>query len=998
MTRQFSLLILIISAFSVFGQDTQPVVPDSLLIEDPMQNPRIQGLQKRKSLAANSIVRNVPFTNIGPTIMGGRVTDIEVNPKDATKFYVAFASGGLWYTDNNGMSFKPIFDDQDAITIGDFAVDWNAGSIWVGTGEVNSSRSSYAGTGVYRSDDMGKTWIYCGLPESQHIGRIVVNPRNPQMVYVAVLGHLYSANEERGVYKTIDGGKTWKRVLFIDENTGAVDLVMDPNVPDFIYATTWHRERRAYNFVEAGSGSGIYKSVDAGETWQLLSTPSSGFPTGPDVGRIGIAVATAHNNIVYAVVDNQAKRETDPSKRNRDYDGTPFHMDSLKVMTRAQFASLDSILLVKFLKENKFPEEYSASDIKRKVADSTFSPTVLYDYLEDGGYVFDRPIKGCEVYRSDDGGTTWYKTHDGDLDGAYFTYGYYFGTLRVSPKNDNKIILSAFNALLSEDGGKTFKNIDGPNVHLDHHIAWFDPANDKHIIVGNDGGLNITYDNGAHWFTANSPAVGQFYSVTVDNATPYNVYGGLQDNGVWTGPSDFSYSEDWLVGGRYPYTALYGGDGMQVQVDTRDNNTVYTGYQFGYYARLNKTTGQQELEIRPKQSFGEAPLRFNWQTPILISKHNQDFLYYGANRLYRSMDKGATLKPMTGDLSNGKKNGDVPFGTITTIAESPMRFGLLYCGTDDGNIWVSKDAGYTWNKINVFIKKEMPPTKSKTPPPVFNAIPEGMWVSRVEAGHFKEGTVYVSLNGYRWDNFTPYLFVSNDYGSTWTQIGTDLPSEPINVVREDPSDGNILYVGTDNGLYISMNGGKTFMTFGGSLPRVAVHDIAIQERDKDIVIATHGRSLYRADLEEVQQLPQLLNREVYAFKPAEIQYNKDAGNQYTSFDKPVDVSQTFTYFAKNAGQVTISIATPDGSIVREFTDETEAGLNYVTYDLSFDPVFKAAYEEYLNALPVKGYREVISIKPADNGKYYLRPGKYIIRFTTDKLVPAQESFEIVDKE
>lgn len=984
--------------YQAFAQQA-PIPPvDTLAPADPMENPRVQGIQKRKSLQANSIINNVALTNIGPTIMSGRVVDIDVNPKDATKFFVAYASGGLWYTDNNGQSFRPVFDHEDVMTIGDFAVDWSNNIIWVGTGEVNSSRSSYAGIGVYKSEDFGKTWIYCGLPESQHIGRIVINPRDPKMVYVAVLGHLYSANPERGVYKTIDGGLTWKQTLYIDDNTGAVDLLMDPNVPDFLYVTTWQRTRRAHNFTEAGPGSAIYKSVTAGETWELLSKPGSGFPTGPDVGRIGITVAPSHNNIVYAVVDNQGYREMDPSKRDREYDGTSFQMDSLKHMTKEKFAALDSIMLVKFLQDKEFPKEYTAGNLKAKVASGDFAATVLYDYLEDGGYVFNRPIKGCEVYRSDDGGTSWYKTHDGDLDGAFFTYGYYFGNIRVSAKNDNKILVSGFNALLSEDGGKTFKNIDGPNVHPDHHAAWFDPANDKHIIVGNDGGVNITYDNGANWFLANTPAVGQFYSVTVDNAEPYNVYGGLQDNGVWTGPSDFVQSNDWLANGKNPYTALYGGDGMQVQVDTRNNNTVYTGYQFGYYARVDKTTGREELSIRPKQSFGEAPLRFNWQTPILLSKHNQDILYYGANKLYRSMDKGNNLQALSGDLTNGKKEGDVPFGTITTIAESPKRFGLLYCGTDDGNIWVSKDAGFSWNKINVFIKKELPPVKSKTPPPVFNAIPEGMWVSRVEASHFNEGTVYASLNGYRWDNFTPYLFVSTDFGATWDQIGNDLPSEPINVVREDPKNKNILYVGTDNGLYVSINGGRTFMAWSGSLPRVAVHDIAIQERDNDIIVATHGRSLFKADLEQIQALPDIQTKEIYAFEVEDMPYDKNAGKRYTNFDPAQETSYQLAYYVQTAGQTTISIATPNGAIVREWTDESEAGLNYVSYDLTLEPAARSAYEDYLNGLPAKGVREVVVLKEADNGKLYLRPGKYIVRFTSEKLVPAQQSFEITDNE
>lgn len=994
--RKIALLFTsIILAAMAYSQGVLEPADTTTIVSEPI-NERVQGIQKRKQLESSSLVKNVNFTNIGPTIMSGRVTDLDVNPKDPTKFYVAYASGGLWYTDNNGQSFRPIFDNEDVITIGDIAVDWTNNIIWVGTGEVNSSRSSYAGIGVYKSEDMGKTWIYCGLPESQHIGRIVVNPRNPENVFVAVLGHLYSANEERGVYKTIDGGKTWKKTLYIDENTGAIDLIMDPNVPDFLYATTWNRQRRAWNFVEGGLGSAIYKSVDQGETWQLLSTAASGFPTGSGVGRIGITVAPLHNNIVYAVVDNQAAKEQNPAERNRDNDTSDFNLDSLKIITAANFALLDDAALAKFLTDNKFPTEHTAASIKAKVASAEYAPSVLTDYLNDGGYVFNLPIKGCEVYRSDDGGTSWYKTHEGYLDGAFFTYGYYFATIKVSAKNDNKILVAAFNALLSEDGGKTFKNIDGDNVHPDHHAAYINPANDKHIIVGNDGGVNITYDNGANWFLANNPALGQFYSVAVDNATPYNVYGGLQDNGVWFGPSDYEQNNYWHSAGQYPYKPLYGGDGMQVQVDTRDNKTVYTGYQFGYYARLNNATGREELGIRPAHKFGELPLRYNWQTPILLSKHNQDILYYGSNKFHRSLNKGEKMETLSNDLTNGKVKGDVPYGTISTIAESPTRFGLLYCGTDDGNIWVSKDGGYEWDKINVFIKKELPPVKSKTPPPVFNAIPAGLWVSRVTASKFNEGTVYASLNGYRYDNFLPYLFVSNDYGATWSQIGNDLPHEPINVVKEDVKNANIIYVGTDNGLYVSINGGKNFMAFNGGLPRVAVHDIVIQERENDMVIATHGRSLFKTGLNEIQQLDFINSKDIHVFSPEKIKYDENAGKKYSAFDAPNEPVHVFSYYVKNAGLTTITIAAIDGTIINEFTDYSEAGLNYLSYNLTIDAKYKAAYEEYLNSLPVDGFREVANVKLADNKKYYLLPGKFIIKFTTDSLTNVQENFEVID--
>ena len=974
----FQICLIATPVFSQKASDTPPPPPPPPYTQAA---DRQAGIQKRAMLDKNSLVTNLTFKNIGPSIMSGRVADIEVNPADPTHFYVAYASGGLWYTENNGMSFTPIFDHEDVLTIGDIAVDWNNHVIWVGTGEVNSSRSSYAGIGIYKSMDNGAHWEYCGLPESHHIGRIVLHPSNPDIAYVAVLGHLFTANPERGVYKTTDGGKTWKQTLFVDENTGAVDLMMDPNVPDFLYATTWHRERRAWNFVEAGTGSGIYKSVDAGETWQLLSTPSSGFPTGDKVGRIGICVSPQHNNIVYAVVDNQSPKP----EEIKEPDPTKLNMDTLFIITKEKFALLDNAMITDFLKDNKFPEKYTAAGLKEKVASGEYLPTVLTDYLNDGGYVFNLPIKGCEVYRSDDGGTTWYKTHDGYLDGAFFTYGYYFATIKVSPKNDNKILVSAFNALLSEDGGKTFKAIDGSNVHPDHHAAWFDKNNDSHIIVGNDGGVNITYDNGANWYLANNPPVGQFYSVTVDDAAPYNVYGGLQDNGVWTGPSNYVPDNGWTASGKTPYQAVYGGDGMQVQVDTRDNCTVYTGYQYGFYARVNKNTGEEELSIRPASKFGEAPLRYNWQTPILLSRYNQDILYYGSDRFHRSMNKGAQMETLSGDLSKGKKEGDVPFGTITTISESPKRFGLLYCGTDDGNLWMSRDGGYTWNAINIFIKKEMPPVKSKTPPPAVNTIPEGLWVSRVTASAFSEGTVYASLNGYRTDDFTPYLFVSTDYGTTWSQIGTDLPDEPVNVVKEDVKNANILYVGTDNGLYISVNGGKNFMSFNGGLPRVAVHDIAIQPRANDIVVATHGRSLYKANLDEVQTLDAVASADIHLYAPDTAYYDENAGKRFSAFTEPYEGTVTLAYYAKSAGVTNIAISTDNGTVIRDMTDTTEAGLNYVTYNLTFDEAYKFAYQKYLDDQPVDSFRKVSDLQPADNGHYYLLPGTYTVKFTTESL-------------
>jgi len=817
---------------------------------------RMKATSQRLSLEKKSLVNEVKFHNIGPSIMSGRVVDLDVNPNDPTEFYVAYATGGLWHTTNNGQSFTPIFDSVDVLFIGDIAVNWTSSPriIWVGTGEVNSSRSSYAGIGIYKTMDSGKHWEYLGLPESQHIGKIQLHPTDNNIAWVAALGHLYSPNKERGIYKTSDGGKTWKQTLAIDDNTGGVDIDINPQNPNELYAAMWYRTRSAWKFVESGKTSGIYKSIDGGDTWKKISGEGSGFMAGEKIGRIGVAVYPKNPSIVYAIVDNNMIKPDTVKKINDSvYKKTDF-----KEMAEDHFLQLGDKWLDSFLRQNRFPRKYTATSVKQMVKDKTVKPSALFDYLDfDDGFQ-NAGIYGAEVYRSNDGGITWKKMNEKGLT-LYSTYGYYFGKIFVSPVNENKVVITGVPIQLSTDGGKTFKNIDKRNTHGDHHVAWIDPKRDSHMVIGNDGGCNITYDDGEHWFFANAPAVGQYYGIAVDNDRPYNVYGGLQDNNVWYGPSSYTESPGWQSTGDYPYKSLVGGDGMQVQVDTRDNATTYAGSQFGVYSRLNRRTRGDRKSVRPTHELGEKPLRFNWQTPILLSKHNQDIFYIGTDRLYRSMNKGDSLAPISGDLSNGKREGNVPYGTITTIAESPTRFNLLYIGTDDGNVYVSKEGGYNWERLNETSQtaSKKSEVKSQKDGPVVRGKLQtnGLWVSRVIASQYKEGRVYTSLNGYRSDNFLPYLYVSDDYGTSWRKIGNDLPNEPINVVREDPKNDSILYVGTDGGLYVSFNQGNSFMMWNGGLPKsVPVHDIAIQERENEIVLGTHGRSLYVAKLDDVQKL------------------------------------------------------------------------------------------------------------------------------------------------
>jgi photosystem II stability/assembly factor-like uncharacterized protein len=799
---------------------------------------RQKGMQVRRELEKKSLLKEAKFRNIGPTVMSGRVNDIEVNPDDPTEFYVAYASGGLWHSTNNGQSFTPIFDNEDVMTIGDIAVKWQGNRvIWVGSGEVNSSRSSYAGNGVYKSSDNGKTWEYLGLPESHHIGKIQLHPTDPNTAWVAALGHLYSANKERGVYKTVDGGKNWKLTLAVDENTGAVEMEINPNNPNELYAAMWYRTRRGWTFTESGPTSGIFKSTDGGNNWSLISGPGSGFAEGKKLGRIGLSVHAKNPNIVYAVIDNY--NPLPDTVKKAPVGDTSIQLKDFKTMTTAQMLQLDDKKLDTFMRKQRFPAKYNASVVKEMLRAGKIQPVAMWDFFDAGDDGFSNAgIKGCEVYRSDDAGKTW-KLVNNKLPQAFSTYGYYFAKIYVSPSNPDKIIVLGVNAWLSADAGKTFKNIDGRNVHSDHHALWINPKRDSHIINGNDGGLNITYDDGVNWYKANSPAVGQYYAVAVDDAKPYNVYGGFQDNGTWYGPSNNRETSDWHDSGNYPYKSIGGGDGMQVQVDTRDNTTVYVGSQFGAYSRLNRNAPfAGRVSVRPQHELGDKPLRFNWQSPILLSKHNQDVFYFGSNRFHRSLNKGEGSVNLSADLTGGKKEGNVPFGTLVTMSESPLRFGLIYTGSDDGYIHLSKDGGYSWTAIH-----------SKLPKNV-----QGLYVSRVIASKYKESRVYVTLNGYRNDHFNAWVFVSDDYGTNWKQLFTDLPVEPVNVIREDSKHENLLYVGTDHGLYVSVDGGASSMAWMSGLPRVAIHDIAIQERDNEIVLGTHGRSLYIGSLAEVQKL------------------------------------------------------------------------------------------------------------------------------------------------
>ncbi|MBT8187254.1 MAG: glycosyl hydrolase [Croceitalea sp.] len=913
----------------------------------------LSALQTKNAMAESSILKNVPLVNIGPSVMSGRVVDLDVNPEDPNEFFVAYASAGLWHTKSNGIAFAPVLDDTDTQNVGEVTVDWNSGTIWVGTGENNASRSSYAGIGVLKSTDMGKTWKNMGLEDSHHIGRIIINPSNPNEVIVGVTGHLYSPNEERGVYKTTDGGKTWNRTLFINDETGIIDVAHAPSNFNIQYAAAWQKDRKAWDFKGNGNGSAIYKSTDAGATWQLATTPESGFPTGEGVGRIGLAVFD--ENTVYAVHDNQYRRDKRFDEKESSED---LEKDDFTTMGKATFLALDDKKLNDFLKNNGFQEKYRAENVKNMVRDGAVQPADLAKYLESANsLLFDTPVIGAEVYRSDDAGKTWKKMNQDYIDDLFYSYGYYFAQIRVDPNNKDKIYLAGVPLVMSEDGGNTFTSIGKENVHSDHHALWINPKKPGHLINGNDGGVNISYDDGENWMKNNSPTVGQFYAINVDNEKPYNVYGGLQDNGVWMGAHNNDENRRWHSTGQNPWHSIMGGDGMQVQIDNRNSNIVYTGFQFGNYFRLD-LANKKNQRIQPKHELGEAPYRFNWQTPILLSPHNQDILYLGGNKLHRSLNQGDDWEAISDDLTQGGRSGNVAYGTLTSITESPFKFGLLYAGSDDGLIHVSQNGGGSWTNIS-------------------NGLPKDFWVSEVAASKHKKERVYATLNGYRWDDFTPYVFMSDDYGKTWKNITGNIPTSPVNALVEDPVNENLLFVGTDNGLYASFDQGASWEIFQNGMPNVAVHDLVIQPEAQHLLVGTHGRSIYKADIATLQALDaQKMAKSLVLFKVENIRHSNNWGNSWGQWGTPRTPGLDVHFYSSQSGDCTATVKTMDGIEVSATNLKADKGLNVLAYDVAFT---KKGKSDFLKKNKMK-------LTEAKNGKTYLPKGKYEVELALNGTV------------
>ena len=886
----------------------------------------------------DSRFKNLPFTSIGPAIMSGRVVALAVNPDESTEFYVAYASGGIWHTKDNGISFNPIMDNAPTQNIGEISMHWPSKTLWVGTGENNASRSSYAGIGILRTKNNGKTWTHHGLSDTHHIGKIIINPNNPDHIIVGSTGPLYSLSDARGVYVSKDGGISWKKTLFINNQTGIIDMSQSPENFSIIFATSWEKERKAWNFKGNGSSSGIYKSLDFGETWKLVSKPNSGFPNGKGVGRIGLAVY--NNDLIYAIHDSQFRQKPNQDSKNS------LSKDDFKTMKQSDFLLIDDDLINKFLTNNSFPKKYTAKNLKKKMQNANLTPLDLSIYLEDANtLLFDTPVIGPEIYRSENGGLTWKKTHKELLDGVYNSYGYYFGHIHVAPKNKKKIYIYGVPLLTSDDGGETFYSIGKNNVHSDHHALWINPEKPGHLINGNDGGVNITYNDGNNWVKNNSTNVGQFYSVNIDYEKPYNVYGGLQDNGVWKGANNSIEDSRWLAKGENPWQMILGGDGMQVQIDNRNSNIIYTGYQFGNYFRLNLADdlSRYRKSIKPKHELGESPYRFNWQTPILLSKHNQDIVYFGSNKLHQSFNKGDSWNLISDDLTFGGKKGNVANGTITTISESVFKFGLLYTGSDDGKVSLTHNGGETWGIIS-------------------KNLPKDLWVSRVVASSHVKKRVYLTLNGYRVDDFNSYAYLSNDYGETWSSITTGLPDSPINVIYEDPKKSNILYLGNDIGIYISINNGKKWEAFQDGLTNAAVHDLVVQSEANDLIVGTHGRSIFKTDIELIQSItPEILDKSIHLFEIKPIKFSKRWGSRRAVWLETYKPSLKFAIWSKSAGKSLISISSKKGTLVYEKEISLDKGFNEVEYNLLIEREVKSKNDDFYLG---------------DDGAYYLSIGKY----------------------
>lgn len=813
------------------------------------------------------------FRNLGPFRAGSWVTCFAV-PESPEKahlytFYVGTRNGGVWKTTNNGTTFEPVFDSQSHLSIGALALaPSNPEIVWVGTGESYCTRSSSSGDGIYKSIDGGKTWKNLGLADSHHISKIIIHPQNPDLVYVASMGHLFTPNPERGVFKTIDGGKSWQKVFYLNEKIGVIDLAMDAENPDILYAAAYDKVRLPWHYEAGGPGSAIYKTSDGGQTWEKLG---GGLPSG-NIGRIGIDVYRKNPRVLYAVFENLNLRK--PS---------------------AEEIAMD------------------------KKSGKTAQPV---------------PVGG-EIYRSDNRGETWIKVNTGKEPLATKA-PYSFNQIYIDPNNDQVLYVTGVTLASSVDGGKTWRDADWPPTVLfrsafgDVRAFWIDPKNSKRILFGSDGGVYITYDGGQTCHHLYNLPLGEIYALGVDMENPYNIYAGLQDHDSWKGPSN-SWSgavnlSDWVTVG--------GGDGMYNQVGPNDSRWVYNSQQFGGFNRLDQKTGLRK-NIQPRREPGAEPYRYNWTPPIHLSPHNSAIVYIGAQCLLRSLDRGDHWEEISPDLTTNDKSkqqgaGYVTFCTITTISESPLKPGVIWVGSDDGKVQVTVDGGATWADCTESVAKA--------------GGPAHLWVSRVLASPHEAGTAFVAKNGFRNDDFKPYLFKTTDYGRSWVPIAGNLPDYPINVIVQDLKNPQLLFAGTDNGLFVSLDSGQNWQSFQNNMPQVKVTDLVIHPREGDLVVGTYGRGIWITNIWPWQELkPEVMEKEVHLFsiRPAVQREYPVFGNYHLQGDSHLftpnepDQVAIFYYLKKGLAEkkLKIKILSLEGQLLKELEGSVEPGLHQVIWDM-----------------------------------------------------------------
>jgi photosystem II stability/assembly factor-like uncharacterized protein len=753
-----------------------------------------KGYDTYRSMRDASPHKSATWMYVGPTNVSGRSTDTAVADKNGQRrIYVGYATSGVWKTDDNGATWQAIFDDMPSTSVGDLAVaPSNPDILWVGTGEANIFRASMPGVGIYKSTDGGKTFQHMGLTDTQTIARILVHPTNPDIVYVAASGHEWTDNEMRGVFKTTDGGKTWAKVLYRSPRTGAIDLVMDPRDPNTLYAALWQRVRRKWSDPRVEPGykeGGIMKTTDGGKNWTDVS---QGLPAPEFRGRIGIDISRSNPNVLYAFVDNYEIGVV-PKPGTRDAYGRPMP--------------------------------------------------------EGKGF-----IKGADIYRTDDGGKAWRQTSRKSqatidyLNGHSGTYGWVFGQIRVDPKDENTIYTMGLGLNVSRDGGQTFARVTG--MHGDHHGLWIDPANTSILYNNNDGGFYQSEDAGKTWKFAVSAGGAQFYNVTLDTNTPVWAYGSIQDHGSRRGRVDASKGRGAVPA--VDFENAPGGEGSNHAIDPTNPNIVYSHGFYGNFSRTDlgatpppdpsgrgggRGRGGTNTPIQPKDP--DQELRAQWMAPIIVSPHDGSIIFAGFQSVYRSENRGDSWQKISADLTDNKKEqmGEnptaIPYQTIVSLAESPKRKGLLYVGSDDGRLHVTLDTGKEWTELT---------TK----------LPVRRWISRVVPSQHAEGTVYITQRGREDDDFGVYIYKSTDNGRTIQSIAGNIPVGPVNVLREDPRNPNVLYVGTDFGVFVSTNGGERWEVLGGNLPSNQVSDLQFEPRDQMLVISTYGRGIWALDVSNIK--------------------------------------------------------------------------------------------------------------------------------------------------